>query len=269
LRVALAQESTDEVKRVSRGEGGELNVGYSPDWNFQILPLTLQQFTGSCPHIHLRLLDLAPAQQLRALEDGSINLAFLGLRISGAPGKFKWERAGRQRIVAAIPSHCALAKQRRVRLAELNQMLFVAHFERTNPGFAEWFEEICRRAGFSPKVAQYMDSEAGQLAFVAAGFGVALVREEIERLDRPGVLFRPLVPDTVTDCCMTWNTSNDSKALQEYIRIVRQASQTQGLPLAVSSKALPATARQPMSPCGRDQHASTGATTATQPAASV
>jgi DNA-binding transcriptional LysR family regulator len=39
--LALADESIAAVQRLSRGETGQLNIGYSSNFNFELLPQTL------------------------------------------------------------------------------------------------------------------------------------------------------------------------------------------------------------------------------------
>ena len=59
------------------------------------------------------------------------------------------------------------------------------------------------------------------MTFVAEGLGVTLAREHIKRLPHPGVAFRPLAPPVKSDYCIAWNRNNDSRALQQYVEIVK------------------------------------------------
>ena len=58
---------------------------------------------------------------------------------------------------------------------------------------------------------------------VAAGLGVAIVPEQLKRLEHKNVVFRPLDPVIMTEGCVAWRNENPSSALQAYIRIVEQA----------------------------------------------
>src|SRR5512141_52917 len=78
--VALSLESVQAVQRFSRGESGQLNLGYLFKFNFDLLPATLTTFYQSCPEIAVNLFDMSPAEQLRALEARKIDLGFVGLR---------------------------------------------------------------------------------------------------------------------------------------------------------------------------------------------
>ena len=59
------------------------------------------------------------------------------------------------------------------------------------------------------------------MTFVAEGLGVTLAREHIKTLPHPGVAIRPLAPTVKTDYYIAWNRDNDSRALQQYIEIVK------------------------------------------------
>jgi len=82
--------------------------------------------------------------------------------------------------------------------------------------------EVCRSADFTPKILQDAEIEPGLLRFVAEGLGVALAREQIRNLPHPGVIFRPLSSPVKTDYCIAWNRDNDSRALQQYILILKE-----------------------------------------------
>jgi DNA-binding transcriptional LysR family regulator len=69
---------------------------------------------------------------------------------------------------------------------------------------------------------QDAEVEPALMTFVAEGLGVALAREHIKRLPHTGVALRPVAPPIHSDYCIAWNRSNDSRALQQYIEIVKR-----------------------------------------------
>jgi DNA-binding transcriptional LysR family regulator len=50
--VAASLESVKAVQRFSRGESGQLNLGYLFKFNFDLLPATLKTFYQDCPEIY-------------------------------------------------------------------------------------------------------------------------------------------------------------------------------------------------------------------------
>ena len=99
--LALAAESVQAVQRLSRGETGQLNIGYLSNFNFDLLPRTLATFRQDHPLVSLNLFDMTPAEQYRALESRKIDLGFVGLRSRRRPspcngnvsrGRTRWWR---------------------------------------------------------------------------------------------------------------------------------------------------------------------------------
>jgi DNA-binding transcriptional LysR family regulator len=221
LILALAAESIVAVQRLSRGETGQLNIAYLSNSDFELLPATLGAFRQAFPHIALNLFDMPPAEQIRALEARKIDLGFVGLPPPATMGHLQWESIARHRTVVVLPAKHPLARKSQVSLAELKTMFFVGLSERTHPGFRNWLTETCRQAAFIPRILQDAELEAALMTFVADGLGVSLAREPIKKLPHPGVAFRPLTPLLKSDYCIAWNRDNDSRALQEYIRIVK------------------------------------------------
>jgi DNA-binding transcriptional LysR family regulator len=223
--IVLAAESVAAVQRLSRGETGQLNIAYLSNFNFDLLPKTLGAFREGFPHIALNLFDMLPAEQFRALEARRIDLGFVGLRPPAGAKELSWESIARHKTIVAIPQKHPLAKKAKINLIDLKTMFFVGMSEKTHPGFREWLCEVCRPAGFTPRILQDAELEPGLMRFVAEGLGVALAREQIKNLPHPGVVFRPLSPPVKIDYCIAWNRDNDSRALEQYIRIVKSVSQ--------------------------------------------
>jgi DNA-binding transcriptional LysR family regulator len=120
-----------------------------------------------------------------------------------------------------LPAKHPLARKSRVNLGELKSMFFVGMSEKTHPGFRDWLCETCQPAGFTPRILQDAELEPALMTFVAESLGVTLAREHLKPLPHPGVAIRPLAPPVKTDYYIAWNRDNDSRALQQYIEIVK------------------------------------------------
>ncbi|MGA9779408.1 MAG: LysR substrate-binding domain-containing protein [Limisphaerales bacterium] len=223
--VALSLESVKAVQRFSRGESGQLNLGYLFKFNFDLLPATLATFYQTCPEIAVNLFDMSPAEQLHALETRKIDLGFVGLRppvTSKNMAALTWECVARHEVVVVLPSRHSLAKKSRIKITDLKPLFFVAMAEETHPGSRDWLTGLCQQAGFIPRILQDVDLESGLMTFVAEGLGVTLAREQIKNLPHPGVVFRPLDVAAKADYWIAWHHENHSKALDQYIEIVKK-----------------------------------------------
>jgi len=222
--LALATESVLAVQRLSRGEVGQLNIAYVPNFDFELLPETLRVFRQTFPHIALNLFDMTPAEQLRALEARKIDLGYVGLPPLASAGEIQWKSIARHRTMVVLPAKHALAGKRHVNLNDLETLFFVGMSEKTNPGFRGWLNRICQQAGFTPRVLQDAELEPALMTFVAEGLGVTLARENLKKLPHPGVVFRPLAPPLKSDYCVAWHHRNDSRALHQYLEIINRVS---------------------------------------------
>lgn len=222
--VALSLESVQAVQRFSRGESGQLNLGYLFRFNFELLPATLARFYQTCPAIAVNLFDMSPAEQLRALEARKIDLGFVGLRpraTSQNMAALTWECVGHHDVVVVLPARHPLAMKRMIMMRDLKPFFFVALSEQAHPGSHDWLRGLCEEAGFTPRILQDVELEAGIMTFVAEGLGVTLAREQIKNLPHPGVVFRPLAMTAKADYWIAWHNGNRSKALAQYIEIVK------------------------------------------------
>jgi DNA-binding transcriptional LysR family regulator len=222
--VAQSLESVQAVRRLSRGETGQLNLGYLSKFNFDLLPGTLVEFSRTRPEIAVNLFDMSPAEQLRALDARKIDFAFVGTRPPGHHKDFEmlaWECIGQHKLEVVLPAKHALAKKRKITMADLKPRFFVTMSETTHPGSHAWLCDVCQQAGFTPRILQDVELESDLLSFVADDLGVALAREQIKRLAHPGVVFRPLAAPLKADYWIAWHRENRSKALHQYIGIVK------------------------------------------------
>jgi DNA-binding transcriptional LysR family regulator len=105
-------------------------------------------------------------------------------------------------------------------------MFFIGMSEVSYPGYRKWLTKTCQRAAFTPKVLQDVDLERTMIHAVAAGLGIALVPEQLKKLEHENVVFRPVNPSVATEGCVAWRSENSSAALQAYVQIVEQVGRS-------------------------------------------
>jgi DNA-binding transcriptional LysR family regulator len=105
-------------------------------------------------------------------------------------------------------------------------MFFIGMSEASYPGYRDWLTKTCQRAIFTPKVLQDVDLERTMICAVAGGLGVALVPEQLKKLEHERVVFRPVNPTVGTEGCVAWRSGNPSAALKAYVQIVEQVGRS-------------------------------------------
>lgn len=221
--LALAAETVESVRRLHSGEVRALNVGYVSNLFYDLLPRTLASFHQTFPTISVNLFDLSCGEQFRALEDGKLDLGFVGLHEPIARRGLEFRTIASYKTVVALPKENPLTARTKVELKALAPMFFIGMSEASYPGYRDWLVNTCQRFEFTPKVLQDVDLERKMIHAVAAGLGVAIVPEQLKRLEHENVVFRPLNPAIMTEGCVAWRNQNPSSALQAYVRIVEQA----------------------------------------------
>jgi DNA-binding transcriptional LysR family regulator len=92
----------------------------------------------------------------------------------------------------ALPKSHPHADKPQIPLSLLKGEPFIG-LNRMYPNYGDWLLESCRRVGFKPRIVKEADGAASALAFVAAGFGVAVISEPLQKIpatDLPGTLRR-------------------------------------------------------------------------------
>ncbi|HZR78809.1 MAG TPA: LysR substrate-binding domain-containing protein [Chthoniobacterales bacterium] len=224
--LSLAAETVESVRRLHSGETRALNVGYVSNLFYDLLPKTLASLHQSFPTVSVNLFDLSCGEQFRALEDGKLDLGFVGLHEPIARRGLEFRTIASYKTVVALPENNPSAGKTMIELKSLAPMFFIGMSESSYPGYRDWLIKTCQRADFTPKILQDVDLERTMIQAVAAGLGVALVPEQLKKLAHEKVVFRPLTPTVATEGCVAWRSENPSTALQPYVRIVEQLSRS-------------------------------------------
>jgi len=224
--LALAAETVESVRRLHTGEVRALNVGYVSNLFHDLLPRTLASLHQELPTVSVNLFDLSCGDQFRALEEGKLDLGFVGLHEPIARRGLEFRTVASYKTVVALPKDNPLTGKATVELEALAPMFFIGMSEGSYPFYREWLTKTCRRAGFTPKVLQDVDLERTMIHAVATGLGVALVPEQLKRLEHENVVFRPLNPSVGTEGCVAWKDENPSAALRRFVRILEQVGRS-------------------------------------------
>ena len=221
--LAHGAQMVESVRSLSRHEAAVLNIGYAANLFYTLLPVTLASFQQLHPTVSINLFDMTCGDQFLALEEGNLDLGFVGMREPIEQRGLDFRRVGTSKTVVALPKNHRLVKKSIVRLRDLESMFFIGISETSYPGYRQWLIATCQRIGFTPKILQDTDIERTLIHAVAAGLGVALLPSEVRKFPHQDVLFRPLNPAVETESCIAWKKGNASAALEAYIQIVADA----------------------------------------------
>lgn len=194
LRPVLTQFDAvfERTRTMACGKRAELRVGYLLSAAADYLHPALRALRKSHPEVKVKLLDLSPGEQIRALRDGALDLALIGHAGTMIEREFFVRRVASLPVLVALPDHHPLAGRPAVRLAELKGELFIGAPDDDMPGHNRWIAQLCCRAGFRPRFAEDAPSLTHGLALIVSEHAVGLMPEYTRGTPVPGVVFRPL-----------------------------------------------------------------------------
>src|SRR5438552_4568340 len=141
--LSLAAESVESVRRLHTGEVRALNVGYVSNLFRDLLPRTLASFHQELPTVSVNLFDLSCGDQFRALEEGKLDLGFVGLHEPIARRGLEFRTIASYKTVAALPKENPVTGKTTVELKALAPMFFIGMSETSYPGYREWLTRTC------------------------------------------------------------------------------------------------------------------------------
>jgi DNA-binding transcriptional LysR family regulator len=188
------EASIRKAQRISRGEIGELAIGYISALTHDFLGKALEVWRLNSPEIVVDCIEMDSVAQERALLEGRISVGIL------VPSNRPVLELLQIRVLIKHPARLALPKSHphadktEIPLSLLKEEPFIG-LNRMYPNYGDWLSKVCRRASFKPRIVKEADGAASALAFVAAGFGVAIVSEPLQKIPAKDVIFRELAPE--------------------------------------------------------------------------
>jgi DNA-binding transcriptional LysR family regulator len=212
---SLLPEARAALRAVERGrhaaraalalEAGELEIATVLSMAVGLLPRYIRLWLQRHPHVGIRLQEFRHRSLLeQAVEQGVADFAIGPLPLRAWDGPL--ERVSWEEFVVVAPPGDPLSLRRRVRLEELSDREWVLYHP--DHGLAGILEEVCRRAGFSPRGTVRTSQAEGAARLASAGVGPALVPDNIVLPGIEGSVLRldpPLVRDVAVYARTEWS----------------------------------------------------------------
>ncbi|MCB1001438.1 MAG: LysR family transcriptional regulator [Acidimicrobiales bacterium] len=224
----LADQATERVQRAGRGETGRIDVAVFGTGIFGAIPQLLRAYRRDHPDVRIVLHNMTKEEQLDALAQRRISLAFNRL-VQPTPGVVSEVLLSEPLFVAA-PSDHPLAARTAIAVAELEGVPLVLFPTGLRPNFIDRAREMCLAAGFTPTVVAEVADVVHGIALVATGGGLGFVPRSATNLHLPGVVYRPLydTPPPTVDLCGVYRDDDRSPLLAGLLSSMRNTAPTIG-----------------------------------------
>jgi DNA-binding transcriptional LysR family regulator len=216
-------ERLDEIsattQRLAGGQNRWLGIGFAPSTLYGALPELLRRLRSN-RSLQLGLLEMTTLQQSEALKNGRIDVGFG--RISIEDPVIVQQVLHMEPLVVALPAgHRHLGRP--VTLAALAGEPFILYPGKPRPSYADHIIALFNRRGLVLNVVQEANELQTAIGLVAAGIGVTLVPQTVQRLHREDIGYTPLADaETGSPIIMSYRATDESELLCEVQRLAHE-----------------------------------------------
>jgi DNA-binding transcriptional LysR family regulator len=204
-------EAVVVARRTEEGLYGRIRIGFATAAGSQLLPAILTPFRKRCPGVEISIATVPTDIQIRMLLEGKLDFGFV--RPPVASSRLATMTLGREGMVAALPPGHLLLDREILSLHDLAEDRFIGFAAGSTDKLNERIRLLCHEAGLQTDPALHANDTYSILAFVAAGFGVAILPEWITRTSQFEVRFKKLDdPTLLADIALAWCSDNASPA---------------------------------------------------------
>jgi DNA-binding transcriptional LysR family regulator len=219
------EEAKRRAERIALGKAGTLRIGiaFALSWHRLVVD-SVREFRRREPDVELVVHHLLSVHQVDAVVSGRLDVGFAA-SITPWHKELAHSRLAEDRILLAVPKGHALAKRRRIRVRDLQNMPFIWFQQWANPTFNDQLLQACARGGLNaPRIVQEAADRDTQLGLVQCQIGIAWLTESTRWHCPRGVVLLPVVDMNVRLAFnLIWKKDNSSPLLQKFVAQVAAA----------------------------------------------
>lgn len=214
--LSLADQAGETARRASRGEVGQLRVGFTSSMPFsEILPRVVNRYRQRYPNVNLSLQELPSMRQFEAIANRSLDLGFVRPPEVAIDRDLSVITLRHDPLVLVMPTSHRLARRKAVSFKDLSQEGFVMYSRDVGTGLHMQIHRLCRAAGFELLVSQEAREASTIIGLVAAGCGVSVLPASFQCIKMPGVCYRNITDRDATTALMLARRSDETSPMVE------------------------------------------------------
>jgi DNA-binding transcriptional LysR family regulator len=217
------EETVQATRRIGRKERRRLGVGFVPSVLYGYMPAFIRELRALDPNVEISFLEMITLEQFNALKTGRIDIGIgrLLLQDDEIDRLVLWEEP----LALAVLSSHALARRKRVTVAQLQHQPVILYPARPRPSYADHVLELLRSHGCKPQVVQEVNELQTAVGLVAAGVGVSIVPDSVRTLHRADVAYVPIGDAGFTSPVMlSWRRNDQSPLVASVLALARRVS---------------------------------------------
>ncbi|MDO6695294.1 LysR family transcriptional regulator [Aliiglaciecola sp. 3_MG-2023] len=187
--LALTEQAKQKVKRAHSGTVGTLNIAHLSSACLSFMASLIRTYRSQFPHVHIALFEMTATEQIEALKQDKIDIAFSRPLPTPIADEFISHDIYIDKLVAVVNQSHPLASQKHTDLARLKSEQFIIFNREEALGLFDETIILCKQAGFSPNIISQPRHMQTLVTEVAAGLGVAIAPFCVSKLYSQGCHF--------------------------------------------------------------------------------
>jgi len=221
--IAQAEHAAEVARKAELGELGELRIGFFP--SAPLLPefaKAIRTYREKNSGVGLILNELESREQIIALAEERADIAVVRsitapVLLAGIVSRLITEEP----LVVALRADHVLGRRRVISIEQLADEPFVFYGDRMGVVLPQIVLELCRSAGYEPRVSQLANANTTMLGLVAAGVGIAIIPRALARLAHKDIAVRPLKQQKATIAAwVLWDSRRQSLLVEKFLRLI-------------------------------------------------
>lgn len=198
--------------KIANHTSGEFRIGYISSTFSGVIATLLEYLTESYPYVNFKLFELPTIQQIKRLEEGSLDLGILrGPLLSTKIETVRWFKDG----YALVYNKDLHSVDNEEDIRKLSKATFTFFNKKYAPQYYQKLLEICAQYGFVPNVVHESNNINSIIQLVKKGLGVSILPASIaENYSDGAVCFYPIKLELYTEVLLT-TPKGDSSIITE------------------------------------------------------
>ncbi len=219
----LSTEAVERVQAFSRGQRGELHIGYAPTPTVEILPRALDAFQSEFPNVHVQLHDASRRELVDGLKSGVFEIALMP-EVT-APG-IVFEAVCSYPFAVAFPPGHSFSRLKKVPFEKLATQPLVGFSRIEYPDYYAFLKAIFQSSGFEANLVSECDSASTLIAAVESGRGVAVTVPILRFVSGKRLAYRPIegITKKVSVGVARLTSGKLTKAAESFFRLCKRIS---------------------------------------------
>lgn len=240
--IAALERGINRSQEASRGKVGKLVVVVNTAIANSLLPDILKTFRDRYPDVSLELRSMTIEEMIEGLRKGSVDVGFEHLpNPHSDDSSLSFLPILQESFVVALPANHRLAVRSQIPLQALKDEPLILPPIDASPSYEAVLSQF-EQMGFKPVLVETVKATwmVINLSLVAAGVGVAILPDSVQKLQRQEVVYRTLQDMPLTrQIAVVWRrtdlkdllkpASSDSVLLRQFLEVVQTATENKNI----------------------------------------